>query len=244
MSTQLLTHEETLLLIKDAQKGDESAKEILFIKNEALVKSIVKRFLGRGVEYEDLMQIGNLGLLKAILGFDASFGVRFSTYAVPMIAGDIKRFLRDDGILKVSRSIKETAVKAYRVCEEMKKKLGRDATIDELSKELEMDAADVVFVMESAVPPSSLYENAYEKDDGKTLVLDTIEDDSEKDMLDKIMLKQLLSELTAKERRLILLRFFDDKTQTQIAEMMGVSQVQVSRQLAKTIEKLKKAACK
>jgi len=239
---KLLSHEQTMAFIKEAQSGSENAKEILFVKNEALVKSIVKRFLGRGVDYEDLMQIGNLGLLKAINGFDDSFGVRFSTYAVPMIAGDIKRFLRDDGMIKVSRSIKETAAKAYKIVDDIKREQGRDASLEEISNEMGMDMSEVVFIMDSACAPSSLYEPAFDSKDGKTLLLDIIEDKNDSDIIEKIMLKQLLSKLTAKERKLIMLRFFDDKTQSQIAEILGVSQVQVSRQLTKTIEKLKKAA--
>ena len=241
---ELLTHEQTLALIKRAQNGDTDAQEELCLKIDALVKSIVKRFLNRGVEYDDLVQIGRIGLLKSIMGFNAGFGVRFSTYAVPMIAGDIKRFLRDDGMVKVSRSIKENARKAYGAQEELKKTLGRDPTVDELAQKLNMDRSEVVFAMESAVQPASLFEHAYDAGESKTLVLDLIEEKQDVDMVDKILIKELISRLEPKERKLIMLRYFDDKTQAQIAEVMGVSQVQISRQLSKTITKLKQEVCR
>ena len=239
---QLLSHEETVKLIRLAKQGDESAKETLFIRNEALVKSIVRGFTGRGVEYEDLVQIGNLGLMKAINGYDETYGVRFSTYAVPMIAGDIKRFLRDDGIIKVSRSIKEKGVVIFRAQEELKRKLGREPAIEEIAEKLGMEKAEIVFAMEAVNMPCSLYEPAFDGDDSKTMVIDTIEETKERDITDKILLKELLGKLDAYERKLIMLRFFMDKTQTQIAEIMGISQVQVSRHISKILKKLQEAA--
>ena len=238
---QLLSHEETLRLIKLAQKGDECAKETLFIRNEALVKSIVRGFLGRA-EYDDLVQIGNVGLMKAIIGYDESFGVRFSTYAVPMIAGDIKRFLRDDGIIKVSRSVKEKGVRIFKAQEEIKRKLKRDPTIEEIAKALDMERAEIVFAMEAVNTPCSLYEPAVHGDESKTVVIDTIEEKQTRDITDKILLKELLTKLSPYERKLIVLRFFMDKTQTQIAKIMGISQVQVSRHISKILKKLHDAA--
>lgn len=239
---ELLSHEQTLELIALAKKGDEEAKETLILRNEALVKSIVRGFLQRGVEYEDLMQIGTMGLLKAIYGYDPAYGVRFSTYAVPMIAGDIKRFLRDDGIIKVSRSLKENASKISRVKEMLKKQQGEEPTVEEISKVVGIPPEEIVFAMEAMCAPVSIYEPVYDDADNKTQIIDTVQGSDNSEVIDKIFLKQLISTLNAKERKLIMLRFFSDKTQSQIAEILGVSQVQVSRQLSKTLSKLRKAA--
>lgn len=239
---ELLSHEQTLELIAHAQNGDEQAKETLIVRNEALVKSIVRGFLQRGVEYDDLMQIGTIGFLKAIYGYDESFGVRFSTYAVPMIAGDIKRFLRDDGIIKVSRSLKENAARIFRAKENLKKQLGCEPTVEEIGKVVDMSPEDIVFAMEAVCAPISIYEPVYDDVDSKTQIIDTVQVNETSEVIDKIFLKQLIGTLSAKERKLIILRFFSDKTQSQIAEILGVSQVQVSRQLSKTLLKLRKAA--
>lgn len=238
----LLSHEQTLTLIALAKKGDEEAKETLILRNEALVKSIVRGFLQRGVEYEDLMQIGTMGLLKAIYGYDASFGVRFSTYAVPMIAGDIKRFLRDDGIIKVSRSLKENAARICRAKEMLKKQQAAEPTVEEISRAVGISPEEIVFAMEAMNAPVSIYEPVYDDGESKTQIIDTVPSDEGMELVDRIFLKQLISSLSAKERKLIMLRFFSDKTQSQIAEILGVSQVQVSRQLSKTLSKLRKAA--
>lgn len=237
----VLSHEESLRLIEAAQGGDDAAKETLVVRNTALVKSIVKKFLNRGVEFEDLMQIGSLGLVKAVLGYDPKFNVRFSTYAVPMIAGEIKRFLRDDGIIKVSRSLREKSFEIYNAKEALKNELKREPTIDEISARLEMTPEDVVFAMEAVRSPVSIFEPAFEDDNSKMLLIDTMAENSDNDMIDTILLKELIQRLEPKERQLIMLRFYGDKTQMEIAEMLGVSQVQVSRLITKTIRKLKKA---
>lgn len=237
----LLSHEESLALIKAAQSGDASAKETLVVRNTALVKSIVKKFLNRGVEFEDLMQIGSLGLVKAVLGYDAKFEVRFSTYAVPMIAGEIKRFLRDDGIIKVSRSLREKSFEIYNAKEALKNELKREPTIDEIAQKLKMTPEDIVFAMEAVRTPVSIFEPAFEDEGSKTLLIDTMCENSDNDIINTILLKELIQKLDPKERKLIMLRFFSDKTQTEIAAILGVSQVQVSRLITKTIQKLKKA---
>ncbi len=237
----VLKHEESLILIKAAQSGDDDAKETLIVRNTALVKSIVKKFLNRGVEFEDLMQIGSLGLVKAVLGYDPSYEVRFSTYAVPMIAGEIKRFLRDDGIIKVSRSLREKSFEIFNMKERMKEELKREPTIEELAQKLEMSAEDIVFAIEAVRSPVSIYEPAFEDESSKTLLIDTMSEDSSGDMIDKILLKELILKLDPKERQLIMLRYYSDKTQMEIAEILGVSQVQVSRLITKIISKLKKA---
>ncbi len=237
----VLKHEESLKLIKAAQCGDEEAKETLIVRNTALVKSIVKKFLNRGVEFEDLMQIGSLGLVKAVLGYNPVYEVRFSTYAVPMIAGEIKRFLRDDGIIKVSRSLREKSFEIFNMKERMKDELKREPTIEELAQRLEMSAEDIVFAVEAVRSPVSIYEPAFEDESSKTLLIDTMSEDSSGDMIDKILLKELILKLDPKERQLIMLRYYSDKTQMEIAEILGVSQVQVSRLITKIINKLKKA---
>ncbi len=237
----VLSHEESLRLIKAAQHGDDDAKETLIIRNTALVKSIVKKFLNRGVEFEDLMQIGSLGLVKAVLGYDPKFDVRFSTYAVPMIAGEIKRFLRDDGIIKVSRSLREKSFEIFSVKEILKSELKREPTIDELSKRLDMSPEDIVFAMEAVRSPVSIFEPAFDDDNSKTLLIDTMAENDDSDMIDTILLKELIQKLDPKERQLIMLRYYSDKTQMEIAEILGVSQVQVSRLITKTLDKLRKA---
>jgi RNA polymerase sporulation-specific sigma factor len=237
----ILNHEESLKLIKAAQGGDEEAKETLIVRNTALVKSIVKKFLNRGVEFDDLMQIGCLGLVKAVLGYDPKFEVRFSTYAVPMIAGEIKRFLRDDGIIKVSRSLREKSFEIFNTKERLKDELKREPTIEELAQKLSMSPEDIVFATEAVRNPVSLYEPAFEDESSKTLLIDTMAEDLSSDMIDRILLKELIGQLDAKERQLIMLRYYSDKTQMEIADILGVSQVQVSRLITKIINKLKKA---
>jgi len=237
----VLSHEESLRLIKAAQQGDDDAKETMIVRNTALVKSIVKKFLNRGVEFEDLMQIGSLGLVKAVLGYDAKFDVRFSTYAVPMIAGEIKRFLRDDGIIKVSRSLREKSFEIFNIKEKMKAELKREPTIDEIAKRLDMTPEDIVFAIEAVRSPVSIYEPAFDDDNSKTLLIDTMSENNDNDLIDSILLKELIQKLDPKERQLIMLRFYSDKTQMEIAEILGVSQVQVSRLITKTLEKLRKS---
>jgi RNA polymerase sporulation-specific sigma factor len=238
----LLSHDESIKLIKRAQKGDADAQETLVIRNTALVKSIVKKFLNRGVEFDDLMQIGSLGLIKAIKGYDMSFDVRFSTYAVPMIAGEIKRFLRDDGIIKVSRSLREKSFEIFNIKERMKDELKREPTIDELGEKLQMSPEDIVFAMEAVRNPVSIYEPAFDDDNSKTLLIDTMAEHDDNAMIDSILLKEMIQKLDPKERQIIMLRFYSDKTQMEIAEVLGVSQVQVSRLITKTLNKLKKSA--
>lgn len=238
---KLLTHEETLALLKKARAGDKAAKEVLVVRNAALVKSIVKKFLGRGAEFEDLMQIGNLGLVKAVMNYRPEYEVRFSTYAVPMIAGEIKRFLRDDGMIKVSRSLKESAFVIFRANEKLKKELDRDPTLDELALETGIAKEDIVLATEAVKAPVSIFEPAFDDENSKMLLIDTMSATSDEDIIDNLVLKELMRKLDPKERKLIFLRFFKDKTQMEIAKILGVSQVQVSRLITKTINKLQEA---
>ena len=243
--SELLSHEETLKLIIDSQNGDREAEETLVVKNAALVKSIVKGYVGRGAEYEDLFQTGCIGLIKAIKGYDSQYEVRFSTYAVPMISGEIKRFLRDDGIIKVSRSFKENAVKIYRAQEKLKRETGREPTLSELSKECGLTEEEITQSLDAVREPISIYEPMYNSDgDSQMLLVDTVasEEGTENKVIDKLLLQKLMQELTERERKILLLRFFRDKTQSEIAGMMGVSQVQISRIITKSLEKLRKSA--
>lgn len=223
--------EHTLALIGRSHQGDKEARDTLFEENTGLIYSVAKRFLGRGVEMEDLFQIGSIGLLKAVDNFNLDFEVRFSTYAVPMIAGEIKRFLRDDGILKVSRSLKENCVRIYQVREELERRLGREPTLEELSTACEMPMEDLVLSMESGAEVESLHRTIYQGEGTEISLMDKLpeKENAQELLLDKILLEEILSTLNARERRLIYLRYFQDRTQTEIAQELGISQVQVSR---------------
>ena len=231
----------TLALIGRAHQGDKEARDTLFEENIGLVYSVTRRFLGRGVEMEDLFQIGSIGLLKAVDKFNPDFDVKFSTYAVPMIIGEIKRFLRDDGILKVSRSIKENQYKIYKVKEEMEKRLGREPDIRELSKEMNMPVEELAMTMESAAEVDSIYKTVYQGDGTDLLLLDRIpeKEDCHQKLLNKIFLEEILGKLEPEERQLIGLRYFRDMTQMDVAGKMGISQVQVSRMEKRILKKLR-----
>lgn len=238
---QVLSHEETLSLISKSQQGDRNSEETLIKHNVGLISSIAKRFLNRGYEFEDLFQIGSIGLIKAIKNFDPSYSVKFSTYAVPMIMGEIKRFIRDDGIIKVSRSLKDIAKKSKIARERLSKELGRDPSINELAEELHISPEDLVMAMDSMVTPEYLYDVIHQDDGSPVLLIDKIAEDNhvENEVTDKIALKEVLERLDAKARQIIILRYFKDKTQTEIAGMLGISQVQVSRIEKKVLAKMK-----
>ena len=240
MSEILDSSNETTELIKKARAGDKQAQSILVEKNSGLVWSIVRRFQNRGHEIEDLFQIGCIGLIKSINKFDLTFDVKFSTYAVPMIVGEIKRFLRDDGIIKVSRSIKETSNKARITRELMSKELGREPSINELSQRLNIPVEDIVLAVEASYTPESLY-NSSEENSALQLI-ERINDEyneNESDLIDKIALRQILEDLKPREKQIIVLRYFKEKTQVQIAKILGISQVQVSRIEKKILEELR-----
>ncbi|HZK34216.1 MAG TPA: RNA polymerase sporulation sigma factor SigF [Bacillota bacterium] len=238
---QLLSHEETLSLLDKAQNGDIDAKERLVTKNIALVKSLVKKFLNRGYEYEDLFQLGSIGLIKAIHNYDASYNVRFSTYAVPMIVGEIKRFLRDDGMIKVSRSLKELVTKAAATKEFLKSELSREPTIKEIAEQINASPDDIIYAMEAVRTPSSIYDVIYEDDDNPILLVDKLSKDNIQvdEAMDRLTLKDLLSRLEKRERTIIIMRYFQDKTQSEIAKVLDISQVQVSRIEKKVLTKMK-----
>ncbi|NMB08777.1 MAG: RNA polymerase sporulation sigma factor SigF [Tissierellia bacterium] len=237
----LLSHEETLELISMAQKGDKNAKEKLVKHNMGLVKSVLRGFSNRGYDMEDLFQIGSIGLLKAIDKFDTSFNVKFSTYAVPMIAGEIKRFLRDDGMLKVSRSLKQTANRVKYTHENLSKILGREPTIQEISDELQIDKEEIVMALESSYQPDYLYDIVHQDGGNPLKIIDKIslDEEQEEDIIDNIILKEILSHLKERDRQIIILRYFKDKTQVEVAKLLGISQVQVSRIEKRIIEEIK-----
>lgn len=223
--------EDILELLKRARQGDKAARDCLVDKNTGLVWSIVKRFGSRGYEYEDLFQVGIIGLLKAIDYFDTSFNVRFSTYAVPMITGEIRRFLRDDGMVKVSRRIKDNACKIHQVREKFFEKEGREATTEEISKSTGLKLEEVVLAMETGAEVESLNKVIYQGENNDICLMDRIEapeDESER-VLNKMLIKKLLDDLRPDERDIIILRYYCNQTQAQIAGRLGISQVQVSR---------------
>lgn len=232
-------HEETLRLIELAQSGNEAAKERLVLENIALVKSLLRGFAGRGAEWDDLLQLGSIGLLKAIIGYDKSFGVRFSTYAVPMITGEIRRFLRDDGMVKVSRSLRETAYKVNRAAAEFAQAGKSEATIEELSEKTGFSKEEIISSLEAVRPAVSIYEPV-SGDGDDLLLIDRLgaEDESES-IIDRMDIEKMLQRLNEKERKLIHMRFFREMTQEQIAKVLGTSQVQVSRMLGRTIKKIR-----
>ena len=222
--------DKTLELIKLAQSGDKEATERIVRENSGLVWSVVKRFSGRGYEAEDLFQIGSIGLLKCIQKFDMQYDVKFSTYAVPMIMGEIKRFIRDDGIIKISRPLKELAIKAKYAQESFTGKNGRQPTISELADEVGANIEDLVVAMEAGLEVESLYSTIHQGDGNPIYLIDKLDqNDDGANMVDSIAIKQIISKLKPNERQIIMLRYFQDKTQMEIAKEIGVSQVQVSR---------------
>ena len=221
---------DTLTLINRAHQGDKLARDKILIENTGLIWSIVRRFLNRGHEGEDLFQIGCIGMLKAIDRFDTEFDVAFSTYAVPMIAGEIRRFIRDDGIVKISRKIKENQMKIMHQREIYINEKKQEPTIEELEKVCDLTKEEIVMAMDASRNIESIDKEMYSKDSAYTL-MDLAEDDTniEETVLNKIMVQQLMDMLESKERKIINLRYFKNKTQSQVAKEMGMTQVQVSR---------------
>ncbi|CQR74085.1 RNA polymerase sigma-F factor [Sporomusa ovata DSM 2662] len=244
----MLKEEEFKELLTKAQSADiavsDQAKERILETNLNLVRSIVHRFTNRGYEWDDLFQIGCIGLLKAIERFDLGFNVKFSTYAVPMIIGEIRRYIRDDNPVKVSRPLKELAFRVHKTQEKLQGNLGREPTITEIAKELSLAPQEIVSALEAVQPQVSLYEQTFQSDGGDAIhLLDQLAlvDGQDSGYFDKLALREVLTRLPVKERTVIYLRFFADKTQAEIATTIGLSQVQVSRiekQALKIIRKL------
>ncbi len=238
----MLDEKDTLFYLRLAKEGDNAAKEKLLSENVSLLKSIIRRYLGKGVEYDDLFELACMGFLKAISGFDERFGVRFSTYAVPMIAGEIKRFLRDDGSIKVSRAMKRTAREMNRYIEEYTSKNGEAPSVKELSAAFSLDEGEVVMTLGSSRMPLSIYERSDYKDEKSVALVDRLPaKDTQEDMIDRMLLKNAIDGLPEREKKIVFLRYFRDMTQSEVAREIGVSQVQVSRIESRLIEQFKKA---
>ncbi len=233
--------EETMALIERSHHGDKSARDLLVQENIGLVWSIVRRFTGRGTDTEDLFQIGAMGLIKAIDKFDPAFQVRFSTYAVPMIAGEIKRFLRDDGMVKVSRTLKENSWKVKKVEDQYRQKTGREPTVGELAELTGLTPEEIVQAADFGVEVESIYKTIPQSDGSEVCLLDRLgsERQETEHVLDRVVLLQLLEELPETERKLIMMRYLQDKTQAEVARTLGVSQVQVSRLEKKILRQMR-----
>ena len=233
----MLTPDEVARLIPLCRAGDRDAIEQMVAHNMPLVKSIVRRYRNCGVDYDDLVQLGTWGLYKAVLNFDLSFGVRFSTYAVPMIAGEIKRHIRDEGPIKVSRQTKTLAQHIGKYVETYRMTNGTDPTLDQIAAQFALDAADVVYALDSVQTPVSLYE---QYDEDGSYLIDTIQTkDETEERIDRLLLHECIADLPERDRKIILLRYFRDKTQTEVAAMLGISQVQVSRLEARILRDLR-----
>lgn len=235
----LLNDDEIMELLRAAKNGDKQAREKMINCNLKLVFRLVQRFADRGHDLEDLFQIGTIGLMKAIDKFDFNYQVKFSTYAVPMIIGEIRRFLRDDHPVRVSRSLKERAHKIYRTKEELTGKLGREPTIGELAEASGIAREEIVTAMEAVQFPASIHETLYQDEGEPIFVLDQLADGGNEGLFDKLALREALRQLSPREKALILMRFFEDKTQNEAAATLGLSQVQVSRLERQTLKKMR-----
>lgn len=235
-----LSDEELRDLIKRSQDGNQEARDLIVEKNMRLVWSVVQRFLNRGYDPEDLFQIGCIGLLKSVDKFDLSYDVKFSTYAVPMIIGEIQRFIRDDGTVKVSRSLKEIGNKIRRAKDELTKEYGRSPTIQELSDYLQIPQEELLLAQEAVLTPTSIHETVYENDGDPITLMDQISDQDQDNWFEKIALKDAIASLDERERLIVYLRYYKDQTQSEVANRLGISQVQVSRLEKKILKQIRK----
>lgn len=234
----MLSHEETLQKISEAQAGDKKAAEEILLENMPLIKSVIKRYKNSNIDYDDLIQLGSLGLIKAVMNFNPTYNVRFSTYAVPMIAGEIKRHIRDDGPIKVSRQTKTLVLSINKYVEEFRSKNEREPSVQEIAEKFELSTYDVVFALDSAKMPLSLFEKF---DNDGTYLVDVIKtEDRTEDILDKLALKEIINSLDDRDKKIIILRYYRDKTQSEVAKILGVSQVQVSRLENKILNDIRK----
>ena len=235
-------YENDMKIIERAQNGSKEDMTKLIEDNSRLVWSIVRRFNGRGYDIEDLYQIGSIGLIKAIQRFDTSFEVRLSTYAVPYILGEIKRFIRDDGPIKISRSIKELNIKIIELQKEYLNKYGKEITLEQLAKELKTSKEDIAMALDSARPVNSIEDSQYRdnKTDKTISLIDQLSSGKENEITNRITIKKLISELKDNEKEVILLRYYKGKTQMQVAKILGITQVQVSRIERKVLDNMKR----
>ena len=236
-----------LALIEKSQLGDKKAREILIEENLGLVRHIVKRYTIRGYDAEDLFQIGTIGLMKAVDKFDSSFGVQFSTYAVPMIQGELRRFMRDDGMIKISRGLKENCIKVKRAVEKLSQELGREPQLSQIEEETGIDREDIVMALDAGMEVESIYKTIYQSDGNEIYMIDQLRSpgeevpDGEKEkLINKILIEQLLDGLDEGDREIIRLRYFENVTQTEVAKRLGMSQVQVSRLEKKILLRMRK----
>lgn len=237
----MLDSEKIRQLVKEAQQGDEEAKNALVAENSPLIKSIIKRFIGKGLEYDDLYQLGCLGFVKAIKNFNSDFGVKFSTYVVPMVIGEIKRFMRDDGAIKVSRAIKTLNIRIKKFVDNYFAENKKQPTIEQIAKNFGVEEGDVVMAMDSARMPVSLYMPFEDGEDASITIVDRLETQPEGETLtDTLSLHEMITSLAPRDRKIILMRYFYDKTQSEIANELHISQVQVSRLENKILDGLKK----
>lgn len=226
-----LSNEEMMHLIELAQAGDEQAKQKLVEGNLKLVLSVIQRFMGRGENPDDLFQVGCIGLIKALDNFDLSHGVKFSTYAVPMIIGEIRRYLRDNNAIRVSRSMRDLAYKALQTKELLSNQLQREPSVEEIAKAMEIDREDIVLALESIQEPVSLFEPVFHDDGDALYVMDQVQDTKNTDLhwIENLSLSEAMKKLTPRERHILNMRFFEGKTQMEVAKEIAISQAQVSR---------------
>ena len=230
----MLEQNEAFELIRKAQSGDENAKSVLVENNSPLIKSILRRYKNKGVEYDDLYQLGCIGLLKAIKNFSTEFGVKFSTYAVPMIMGEIKRYLRDDGYIKVSRTTKTLSCKIAYYIDSVKNSEGRSPSVDEIAERFGIEPQEVVFTIDSSKIPVSIYDKG-DDEQGQAIFEKLTDGDQTDSTIEKMLIKESISKLDEREKKIVLLRYYKDKTQSEVAKVLNVSQVQVSRLETKII---------
>lgn len=237
----MLDNDQVLQLVARAKEGDQDAKGLLVEENSPLIKSVIKRFKGKGIEYDDLYQIGCMGFLKAIKNFNAEFGVKFSTYVVPMVIGEVKRFMRDDGAIKVSRALKTLNLQISKYIDECVKRDGQGPNIEKIAQHFQVDQQEIVLAMDSAKMPVSLYTPIEDDSDGMALVdrIESQEDENGK-MIDSIALSEVIKKLNDRDKKIILLRYYFDKTQSEIARQLNISQVQVSRLESKILDNMRK----
>ncbi|MFC5603213.1 SigF/SigG family RNA polymerase sporulation sigma factor [Sporosarcina koreensis] len=235
----LLSQEKMRLLIQQSQEGDKDARRMMVEGNTRLVWSIVQRFASRGADLEDLFQIGCIGLMKSIDKFDLTYEVKFSTYAVPMIVGEIQRFLRDDGMVKVSRSIRELSFKIRHATDDYIKNHGRSPSVSEIAEVLDVSIDEVILASDALRDPASLHEQLYENEGDSLTLMDQLRDDRSERFFDHIPLRDVVSKLNKRDQTIIYMRYYLDYTQSDIAERIGISQVQVSRLEKKILAQLK-----
>ena len=239
---KVLKNDETIALLKRTKEGDQQARQALIEGNLRLVLSVIQKFTGRGENADDLFQIGCIGLIKAIDNFDIRQPVRFSTYGVPMIVGEIRRYLRDNSAIRVSRSMRDTAYRVLQVKEKIMNRTQREPTIEEIAKELDLPKEEVVFALDAIVAPISLYEPIYADGGDAICVIDQVSDtkNTDESWLEQIALKDAIQNLSERERHILALRFYEGKTQMEVSGEVGISQAQVSRLEKNAIKQIKK----